>query len=220
MITTVLFDFDGTITESGPGIIRSVQYALEKLGRPERDAGKLRAFVGPPLLDSFMNFSGLDRETAEKAIAFYRERYTSKGIFETALYPGTEEMLRKLKERGLCLAVASSKPEVFVRQILSQYRLDGFFAETVGSSLSEADAGKPLIITRTLERLGMLDRRNEAVMVGDREYDVRGAHEVGLPCIGVTYGYGTRDELQSAGADAIADSTSEVAEIVLKGIST
>ena len=216
MFTTVLIDFDGTIIESGPGIMRSVRYALEKCGRPEVDDETLRAFIGPPLLYSFMHFIGMDREEAERAICFYRERYREKGVFETALYPGIVKMLAGLRDRTFRLAVASSKPEVFVKQILTQYRIDCFFEEMVGSSLSETDAGKPQIITEALRRLGPTARREEAVMVGDREYDIRGAREVGLRSIGVTYGYGSREELLNAGADWIADSTGEVLSLLMQ----
>ena len=215
MITTILFDLDGTITESGPGIIRSVQYALEKLGRPEENPEMLRAFVGPPLIDGFMDYAGLDRDTAEKAVTLYRERYSTKGIFEVSLYPGIKEMLRELEERGMRLAVASSKPDVFVKQILDHCEIDGFFESVTGSSLTENDAGKPHIITKALDRLSMLDRKSEVIMVGDRKYDILGAHAVGILSIGVTYGYGTREELLSAGVDAIADNIEGVVRAVL-----
>ena len=131
MYRAILFDLDGTLTQSGEGITKSVQYALEKLGKPEPDLKKLEVFVGPPLLQQFMKYAGLDEETAVKAVEYYRERYTDVGIFENRPYPGVEEMLEGLKRKGYILAVASSKPERFVRRILDHFHLTGYFQEDV-----------------------------------------------------------------------------------------
>ena len=127
MYKVILFDLDGTLTESGEGITKSVQYALDKLGKPEPDLEKLKVFVGPPLMEQFMKYADVDEETAKQAVVYYRERYTVKGIFENRPYEGVEELLDTLKSRGYILAVASSKPENFVKQILDYFNLTQYF---------------------------------------------------------------------------------------------
>ena len=206
----ILFDLDGTLTDSAPGITACVQYALEKLGKPEPDADKLRCFVGPPLKEQFMSYAGFSEEEAVEAVRYYRERYTESGMYENSLYPGVEELLAFLKDRGCVLAVASSKPEPFVRQILEHFHISGFFNEIVGASLDEKRTGKAEVIEEALKRLDMASSRQDVVMVGDRSYDILGAHECGIQCIGVGYGYGSMDELIKAGVTYVADSVEEL----------
>ena len=206
----ILFDLDGTLTDSGPGIMRSVQYALEKMGRPVVDLQALRCFVGPPLKEQFMAYAGFDDGEALEAIRYYRERYTDKGMFENEVYPGIEDILKLLVDRGRILAVASSKPEVYVRQILDHFGLSGYFREIVGAEL-DGRTSKSEVIEEALRRLGMSTHRQAVLMVGDRDYDVIGAHHCGLQCIGVAYGYGSREELKKAGAAYVADSVSGLA---------
>ncbi|HCT90257.1 MAG TPA: hypothetical protein DF613_02565 [Lachnospiraceae bacterium] len=206
----ILFDLDGTLTDSGPGIMRSVQYALEKMGRPVVDLQALRCFVGPPLKEQFMAYAGFDDGEALEAIRYYRERYTDKGMFENEVYPGVEDILKLLVDRGRILAVASSKPEVYVRQILDHFGLSVYFREIVGAELN-GRTSKSEVIEEALKRLGMSNHRQAVLMVGDRDYDVIGAHHCGLQCIGVSYGYGSREELQKAGAAYVADSVSALA---------
>ena len=205
-----MFDLDGTLTDSGPGIMRSVQYALEKMGRPGAELDALRCFVGPPLKEQFMDYAGFDDGEALKAIRYYRERYTDKGMFENEVYPGIEAILKLLVERGRILAVASSKPEVYVRQILDHFGLSGYFREIVGAELN-GRTSKSEVIEEALKRLGMSTHRQAVLMVGDRDYDVIGAHHCGLQCIGVAYGYGSREELQKAGAAYIAETVADLA---------
>ena len=133
MYKAFLFDLDGTLTDSGEGITKSVQYALEKVGKPEPDLQKLRIFVGPPLLEQFQEYAGIDEETAGKAVAIYRERYAPVGIYENKLYPGIPKMLSGLKQRGYKLAIASSKPENFVKIVAEYFHIDSYFDEMVGS---------------------------------------------------------------------------------------
>ena len=207
----ILFDLDGTLTDSGPGITACVQYALEKMGRPEPDLKKLEVFIGPPLMDQFMAYAGFSKEEAEEATKYYRERYTKTGMFENALYPGIEELLAYLKDQGCVLAVASSKPEVYVRQILEHFHLTGYFTEIVGAELEEGGISKKEeVIEEALKRLHMESSRQDVVMVGDRCYDVLGAHACGIQCIGVAYGYGSMDELIKAGVTYVADSVEEL----------
>lgn len=210
MYKAILFDLDGTLTESGEGITKSVQYALEKIGKPESDLEKLKVFVGPPLLDQFMKYADLDEETARKAVEYYRERYADTGIFENQVYPGVENMLSVLKNKGYRLAVASSKPEYFVKKVLDHFHLTDYFEVIVGSEMNGARTGKAEVIEETLRRLGLSGHAGEAVMIGDREHDVLGAAACGMKCVGVTYGYGSEEELTTAGALKTADSADGV----------
>lgn len=212
MYKAILFDLDGTLTESGEGITKSVQYALEKLGRPEEDLEKLKVFVGPPLMEQFMKYARFDQETARRAVEYYRERYSDVGIYENRLYPGVENMLRTLKGKGYRLAVASSKPEYFVKQILEYFHLTDCFEEIVGSEMNGSRTSKSEVIEETLSRLGMSGNRREAVMVGDREHDVIGAKTCGLDCVAVSYGYGSMDELNAAQPLKIENSTEGVVD--------
>ena len=167
MYKAIMFDLDGTLTESGEGITKSVQYALEKIGRPEPDLEKLKVFVGPPLLDQFMKYADTDEETARQAVAFYRERYGVTGIYENSVYPGIPELLEELRRKGYLLAVASSKPENYVNQVLDYFHLSGYFDVIVGSEMNGNRTRKAQVIEETLERLKLSGHRNQVLMVGD-----------------------------------------------------
>lgn len=198
MYKAIFFDLDGTLTESGEGITKSVQYALEKLGKPEEDLDKLRVFIGPPLMEQFMKYADVDETEARRAVEYYRERYAVKGIFENRPYDGVENLLRELKGRGYILAVASSKPEYYVTKILDYFNLSSYFEVVVGSEMNGARTSKTEVIEEALKRLNMSDRRKEVLMVGDKEHDVLGARAAGLACVTVGYGYGTKEELTAA----------------------
>lgn len=210
MYKAILFDLDGTLTESGEGITKCVQYALEKLGKPEADLKKLEVFIGPPLMEQFMKYAGLDEETARRAVEYYRERYSTTGIFENRPYPGVEEMLQELKRKKYLLAVASSKPEYFVKQILDYFHLTEYFDEIVGSELNGSRTNKTEVIEETLRRLGLDKHREQVIMVGDKEHDVLGARAAGLECVAVSYGYGTEEELTAAQPLQTVSSTEEI----------
>ena len=210
MSDMILFDLDGTLTDSGPGITRCVQYALASFGIEEPDLEKLNCYVGPPLLESFMNFAGLGCEEAQQAITKYRERYEAEGIFENEVYEGIPEVLAYLKEKGKILAVASSKPEKYVEQILEHFEIRKYFTVVTGSEMNETRTDKGEVIAETLRRLGAEDSRSDVVMVGDRSYDVIGARANGLLCVGVSYGYGGREELEAAGAAKVCDTPEEL----------
>lgn len=210
MYKVIFFDLDGTLTESGEGITKSVRYALEKIGKPEEDLEKLKVFVGPPLMEQFMKYAGVDEATGRKAVEYYRERYEVKGIFENRPYEGVETMLQELKRKGYILAVASSKPEYYVKKILDYFNLTSYFTEVVGSEMNGARTSKSEVIEEALKRLNMSDRRKEVLMVGDKEHDVLGARAAGLECIAVSYGYGTLEELTEAQPLKIVDSADEL----------
>ena len=210
MYKAILFDLDGTLTDSGEGITKSVQYALEKIGKPEPDLKKLRVFVGPPLLEQFEQYAGIDRETARKAVEIYRERYAPIGVYENELYPGILELLSGLKKRGYKLAIASSKPENFVRIVAEYFHIDSYFDEMVGSEPNGERTNKTEVIEEALKRLGLSDHREQVLMVGDKEHDVFGARRAGLECVAVSYGYGTKEELENAHPLKLVNSTEEL----------
>lgn len=205
----ILFDLDGTLTESAPGIINSIRYTLDKLGlRPMTDE-ELKRFVGPPLIESFTRYCGLSHEEAAHAVDVYREYFSEKGLFENAVYPGIPECLGALKSAGKKLAVATSKPQVFCERIIKHFGIDGYFDAVVGIPLDREDMTKAEVIKSAMELLGAVPE--ETVMVGDRDYDVLGARENGIPCIGVLYGYGSREELSAAGAVGICETVADIA---------
>ncbi len=214
----LLFDLDGTLTQSGPGITNSVRYALRKMGARELPQETLEKFVGPPLADSFMRFAGMTQEQAKRAISCYREYYASKGIFENSVYPGVEAMLQALRDGGKVLALATSKPELFAGQILAHFHLTDYFSAVCGAAMDEKRVNKEEVIRYTLDALKITEAEKPyALMIGDREHDVLGAAQNGLDCLGVLYGYGSRGELEKAGARKIAATAREVAEMVLEG---
>lgn len=210
---TVLFDLDGTLTESGEGIINSAVYALKKFGI-EPEMSQMGKFLGPPLKDSFRDFYGFSEEKCVEAVKYYREYYTTKGIFENKVYEGVEDCLKALKSAGLKLAVATSKPQVFAVTILEHFHLAEYFDFIGGAELDGTRSVKAEVITHTLKNCGA-DDLSKVIMVGDRKHDVLGAKALGMDCIGVLYGYGSREELESAGAVFIADTPMAVANYVL-----
>lgn len=210
MSQVILFDLDGTLTESGEGITKCVQYALEKLGIIEPDLEKLRCFIGPPLKEQFMKYANLSDQEADKAVEYYRERYTKTGIFENRLYDKIPKLLDVLKINDKILGVASSKPEIYVNQILEYFEIDQYFEAIVGSEMDGRRTDKSEVIEEALHRLHMEKERDKVLMVGDREHDVTGAKACGIQCIGVAYGYGTREELQKAGAVYIAETVDDL----------
>lgn len=210
----ILFDLDGTLTESAPGIVNSVKYTYERYGIAVRDNEDLEKYVGPPLIESFMKYAGFDRKKASEAVDVYREYFTKKGMFENSVYPGVKDCLEKLASAGLTLAVATSKPEVFCIKILDHFGLRDYFSVVKGIPLDGEDMTKAQVIGEALRLLNP-DDPGDCVMVGDRDYDVFGAKENGLPCLGVLYGYGSKDELEKAGAIALFGSAEELAGYLL-----
>ena len=211
MYKYILFDLDGTLTDSAEGIVNSVLYALKKKGIKESDRAKLHAFVGPPLMDSFMKYYGMTEEEARGMVPLYREYFEPKGWAENCVYEGIPEVLEELCARGKHLLVATSKPELYAKKILEHFGLTQYFEQIRGASMDEKLSRKEQVIACVIEEVGA-EHAKEMVMVGDREHDVNGARLNGLPCVGVLYGYGSREELETAGAADICPTVKELPE--------
>ncbi len=201
-IKNVLFDLDGTLTDPAEGITNALMHAQRRLGRAVSRREDLYVFIGPPLIETFMSEWGLSRAEAEQALVYYREHFTVKGLYENVPYPGIEACLAGLRAAGLRLFVATSKPEPLSLRILEHFGLLPYFEAVAGSTMDEQRTKKGEVIAYALETFHL--DPSETVMVGDRRHDVLGARENGLPCIGVLYGYGSREELTAAGASALA----------------
>lgn len=213
MFKYILFDLDGTLTNSKEGITKSVKYALNKFNIQINDLDSLEKFIGPPLKDSFMEYYNFDEHKAEEAVKYYREYFSEKGLFENEVYPNIETMLSKLKEACLHLIVATSKPTVFSEKILDYFNLTKFFDAIVGSTLDGSRSKKSDVIKFALEENKI--NPNEALMIGDREHDIIGAAKNNITSMGVTYGFGSHDELEKAGAAYIVDTVNEIAEKII-----
>lgn len=206
----ILFDLDGTLTDSAEGIINSVIYALNKYGITENDRDKLTAFVGPPLTDSFMKYYGVTREDAAGVLTRnYRAYFSERGWAENRVYEGIPQALETLKAAGKHLIVATSKPEVFAKRIMEHFGLAQYFDVIGGSTLDGSISRKGDVIAYVIRQIGE-EHLGEMIMVGDREHDVIGAREQKLPCIGVLYGYGSREELEAAGAYAVCETVEKL----------
>lgn len=209
----IFFDLDGTLTDPQEGITNSVAYALSKFGVEVADKTALRRFIGPPLIGAFREYYGFSQENAEKALAYYREYFAPKGIFENAVIEGIPELLSVLKKQGKRLYLATSKPEPFAIQILKHFALDGYFDGIYGSTMDETRTQKDAVIAYALTESGA--DKDGTVMVGDRHHDVDGAKKNDMKSVGVLFGYGSREELLGAGADDIAETVEELQNILI-----
>lgn len=208
MKRTILFDLDGTLTDSGEGVINCAQLALKQLGLPIPSREEMRVIIGPPLRDSFLRF-GVREEDVEKAVEIYRSRYVPIGMFENTPYPGISAMLGALKDAGHELYVATSKPENMATEILDKFCLSGYFEKIYGASLDGTRDTKDTVIAYLLQELGP---RENIIMVGDTSYDVLGAAAHGIRTIGVSWGYGEMEDMKAAGAMEIVDSPAQLLE--------
>ena len=206
----ILFDLDGTLTDPKEGITKAVAYALRHYGIEPPPLDELCPFIGPPLADSFVNFYGFTPEQGREAVSVYREYFDPIGKFENIVYDGIEEMLIKLRSAGKRLIVATSKPEKFAIQILEHFGLAEYFDVIRGSMLNGQRESKAEVIQAVLNEL-----EGSTIMVGDRCYDVNGAHACSINCIGVLYGYGSQTELEEAGAEFIAADISQLTALLL-----
>ncbi len=211
----VIFDNDGTIMNSAPGITKCVQSALVRLGYPEPPAKELEVFIGPPLYEEFRAYAGMGHEEALQAVEYYRERYGTVGKFEADVYPGIPELFEKLQNAGCQIAVATSKPGIFTRQILEHFGLMHYIGYLAAPELTDTKSKKPELITSVLKWAGRLEDRENVYMVGDRHYDMDGAVRTGITGIGVTYGFGSREELISTGASVTVGSAAELGDYLL-----
>lgn len=227
-----LFDLDGTLSESAPGITRSVQYALRFLGIDEPDPDSLKSFVGPPLNVEFVRRYHLSPEQTLLAVEKYRERYGKNGLFECEMYPGIPDMLQQCLKAGITLAVASSKPQPYVERILEHFGIRELFTVIAGSDMDEEKnkAGadqKQFIVRKALEELRQAGKEESreafaasCAMVGDRSFDMDGALANGVCAVGVTFGYGSEEELRLAGARYLAHTAQELAKILCSDLHT
>lgn len=205
----ILFDLDGTLTDSGEGIMHCAELTLQHYGLPVPDRAELRSIVGPPLKDSFLRL-GIEKSELDNAVEFYRKHYVTVGQFENFPYPGIREVLAKLKQDGHKLYVATSKPEAMAQNILRHFELDGYFHIICGAVSDAQRSTKEEVIAHLLT---LLDNNKDMVMVGDTIFDVKGAAYHGIPTVAVTWGYGVLEDMQAAGAK-IANSMDELYEVL------
>jgi len=214
MYNTIIFDFDGTLADTGKGVFAGIQYALKSIGFDELPLEKLKTFVGPPLEVSFENQCGITGETCNEAVKKYREYYSEKGVYELQFFNDTVSTLKELKKLGIKIGVGSSKLKPFLNRIVEGFELKEYFDCISGDDFGKPHTNKIGIITDAMERLNVTDK-SSVLMVGDRCYDVEGAHGAGIKCVCVLQGgYGSREEFETAGADYIVDTLADVLEII------
>ncbi len=210
----ILWDLDGTLTDPMVGITKSVQYALQCQGIVQEDLRELCSFIGPPLADTFRELYHFSELQIREAVRKYRERFSIVGWRENVVYPGIPELLKQLCENGKCMMVATSKPEEFARQILEYFQLADYFTFIGGATLDGVRSRKEEVIAYVLDANG-ISCLSEAVMIGDRKYDIYGGRQCGLDTIGVGYGYGSLQELEEAGADAVVETIADLKHLLL-----
>lgn len=213
----VFFDLDGTLTDSRPGILNSVIYALDYYKIPYTSRESLNFFIGPPLLESFMNYCHFDEEKGLEAVMKFRERYNPIGVYENSAFDGIHQMLKKLKDAGLILGVATSKPHHLMLKVLEKYGLSEYFSATEGSKIDSVTYRKSMVVNEVLEDLKVpKEDYDKVIMVGDRYHDIEAAKESGIDSMGALYGYGSREEFDTYGADYVAECVEDVAKIILE----
>ena len=215
MFEYLFFDLDGTLTDPAPGITNSFKYALKYFGREIPSYETLCTFIGPPLQDTFKNLLNFEDDKIPEAIKKYREYFAEKGLFENSVYPGIPELLSTLKQNGKKLVVATSKPEDFSIRIIEHFGLSQYFENVCGSLKDQTRTKKDEVIEFAIERNQISDK-SKILMIGDRKHDILGAKKVGLKSCGVLFGYGSREELETAGADFIAEDVSRLDKICLQ----
>lgn len=207
---SILFDLDGTLTDPKLGITKSVQYSLSKFGIDIQNLDELEKFIGPPLYDSFPDFYNFSKEDTEKAVNYFREYFSDNGIFENSLYDGIDKLLSNIKESGVKLYVATSKPEVFAKKIIDYFNLGSYFTSVYGSKLNGELSNKRELIKHILIETGC--NPSKTLMIGDRKHDVIGASSNSIDSLGVLYGYSKGEELKEAGATYIVSNIEELGE--------
>lgn len=210
----ILFDLDGTLTNSQLGITTCVAYALESFGIHTENPEELRKFIGPPLKESFVKYYNMTDGEGDRAVEKYRERFATVGLYENEVYEGIPELLQKLKAQGKKLLVATSKPTVYSDKILEHFGLKEYFSYIAGSELDGTRVNKAEVIQYALEQMKITESE-KIVMIGDKEHDMIGAGICGVDSIGVLYGFGEREELENHGATYIAETVSDLEKILL-----
>ncbi len=210
--THLFWDLDGTLTESAPGIMNSARYALKFYGIEDVDEATLKKFIGPPLMDSFQDFFGFSQEKAREAMKKYREYFAEKGLFENSVYPGIIDALKKLKDQGKHLYVATSKPEIYMKKILQKFELADFFDFAGGADVEETRSRKDLVIEYVIRenKLEEQVKARKILMIGDRKHDIIGAHKNSIPCCACLWGYGNREEYAENKADFIIEKPADL----------
>ena len=206
----ILLDLDGTLTDPKEGITKSVQHALQAYGINEQDLDKLCPFIGPPLSDSFKEYYGFSEAQAREAIGYFHEYFTKQGMFENKVYPGITHLLKKCREQGKKVILATSKPQIYAKQILKHFELAEYFDDIQGSSMDGSKIHKEDVIQSALSDNQITDMQ-EVLMIGDRKHDVLGSGKFGISCVGVLYGYGSREELETCGAKWNVDTVEDLA---------
>lgn len=209
----VIFDFDGTVCDTGEGILKSAKYALDAFGIESPDYEELTCFIGPPLLITFQEKFGADPAKADELVKKFRERYTNKGVFESELYDGIKELLIKLKKGNIKIGIASSKPQDYIETLLDHFSIKSYFDAICGVTFTADCESKTSIIARCQKELGVAG--NECIMVGDKKYDIEGAKANIMDSVGVMWGYGSRFEFIEAGAKFIAEKIDDIEVIAL-----
>ena len=215
MFDYLFFDLDGTLTDPALGITNSFKHALKYFGIEIPSYETLCTFIGPPLPETFKTQFGFSEEKAAEGVKKYREYFAETGLLENSVYPGIPELLDKLKKKKKKLVVATSKPEEYSVRIIEHFGLSQYFENVCGSLMDESRSKKDEVIAYAIERNGISDK-SKILMIGDRKHDILGAKKVGLKSCGVLFGYGSLEELQTAGADFIAQNIKELKEICLK----
>jgi phosphoglycolate phosphatase len=212
MYKNIMFDLDGTITDSGRAIMSSVVYALSQFGITDQPIEKLRTFIGPSLFDSFKREYKMTDADCEKAIRLYRSIYEDQRMYDVDIYDGIPELLRTLKEQHYTVLLITSKPLKMAEKILAKIGLAEYFDHMIGPDPSDHSSDKKRLIEQAVAAYNL--DRSQCIMIGDTKYDVHGATDAGVDCIAVTYGYGNTEEMRAAGATVFADSTKDLAEIL------
>lgn len=208
-----VFDVDGTLIDNSEGIFNCIRYALQKMSLPDMTDGQLRPFIGPPLFESGKKILKLDDENAERFVTLYRERFSVKGYAETRLYGGVHEMLRTLQSNGIQMAIATGKPLQFIEKILPLFDLNPYFCGIHGITFTDHESDKVTFIKRSL--IACNATAEKALMIGDRHNDMEAAKKAGVFAAGVTYGFGTKQELLQAGADKLFANPAELVDFIL-----
>lgn len=210
----VIFDFDGTVADTGEGILKSLQYSFTAMGDPAPDLSDLKKFIGPPVFYSYTNFYGISEDKVDLYVKKYRERYREKGIYESKVYDGLVELLHHLKENNIKVGIASSKPENLIYSVADYLKITGLFDAIVGvKSDNSKHSTKAGLITQAIDDLGATDKE-KVLMVGDRCFDIDGAHEAGVKCCAALWGYGDEDEFKAHNAEFIVKIPLEIIDLI------